>query len=264
MKNFLITSKTRASWIYKARGPWILGRMACMGTDTFKLLNLKIPLINIQKGRVDYLVDVESSKRFAAKTHRIAQYISRSDITGLIAQEENAVNLPKNPPLTLLMDSFSELTDQRFYSRTDNSSFLSGYTDVNHTPKFKEKFECKGLLPLDDLSQIYEKFFDMIAAKYGEIPVFFMHFPKRLEERELFQQRHDRIRLAIEGVSTKRRSIISLTVPDNYVEWPCDDKARFPYHFHPKCYEFLAAEIKKRENLFQKLAHETIAPSPER
>jgi len=108
-----------------SRNPWIMGRMACMGKDVLNLINKNhIPLINVQKGRVDYLTLIGEHNARIAQTRKIVAFIERDDIKNLILQQEVLWANSINPPIAFFMDSFSELTDQLFYNRKTRLVFL--------------------------------------------------------------------------------------------------------------------------------------------
>ena len=54
---------------------WIMGRIACMGQDVFKQLNIDVKVLNIQKGRVDYLNSFSENSKFRARAHKVYYYI---------------------------------------------------------------------------------------------------------------------------------------------------------------------------------------------
>ena len=58
---------------------WIMGRIACMGQDVFKLLNIETTLVNIQKGRVDYLNSFLKNSIFRTRAHKVYFNIKREN-----------------------------------------------------------------------------------------------------------------------------------------------------------------------------------------
>jgi len=85
---------------------WLWGRVACMGHDVLTLLDSSVPLINIQKGRVDYILDIMTDQRLKARPYEVAPFMECQDITSLIAQEGDLTWLGLRPSLALFTDSF--------------------------------------------------------------------------------------------------------------------------------------------------------------
>ena len=235
---------------------WVLGRVACMGQDTFKLLNIDVPIQNIQKGRVDYLNDLIAQTKFKARTNQIIPHIIREDIKGLVLQQQVNFVFKRKPPIALYMDSYSELTDQRFYYKKDKWSFCANYSDINHSLKFKNTFDARGLLSVDELYDNYQVFFKNVRVNYGLVPIFFLHFPVKLDKREKFQTRYSKIKEAIDKVKTEFEPFYSIEADENIVEWPEErlpGLENFPYHYNKSTYKNLADKIrackvfKKRE-----------------
>ena len=94
-----------------------MGRVACMGQDVLSLLNIDVPMLNVQKGRVDYLNNIADNPKRKARTAQVVTFIPRNDIKGLVLQQEIRYGNSLKAPIALYMDSFSELTDQLFIQR---------------------------------------------------------------------------------------------------------------------------------------------------
>ena len=93
---------------------WIMGRIACMGQDVLKLLNIGVPILNVQKGRIDL---ISQKSKNIVRTAQVVPFIYRDDIKDLILQQELLYGNMMKPPIALYMDSFSDLTDQLFLHR---------------------------------------------------------------------------------------------------------------------------------------------------
>ena len=228
----------------KTKEPWILGRAACLGTDTYRLLNTHLPLVNIQKGRVDYLLSVNVNPGKKANTAQIASYILRNDIKNLIVQEELAELDFFTRPAMIYMDSYSELTDQLFVSRIAGTSFCANYSDVDG--KFTKAFICQGLLDTNDLTSYYSQFFSMMRKKFGNIQIVFIHFPTTLEKREIFRVRHQQIKKAIAEVRAEFLPFDIYEVPDAIVNRPEDTMDDFPYHYSESVDQYLCNQINQK------------------
>jgi hypothetical protein len=226
---------------------WILGRVACLGQDVFKLTGCQMELYNTQKGRVDYLTCLENAKSIHARTSQIAMFIDRLDIVRLIAQEEifrwKSIGLPQ----LIYMDSYSELTDQLFIHRKRRYWFCANYSDLSHTKKFNARFEVKGLIPNEDIEIEYRKFFHLLQERFPGTPVLFIHFPVKLDSREKFQVRYSFIKKAIEQIASEYPNFYSISADENVIEWP-EEKVpgleNFPYHFNQGTYQALAEQVK--------------------
>lgn len=209
----------------------VLGRVACLGSDLFALRYQRkygFRLINQQKARADlwleWLAGEAKPNPALAKSH-----MSRPDIYPLVENQAALPWLTEGKFEFLLMDSFSELTDQRFTHRKEGWSFCCHYSDIDHTAAFDSEFECAGLLPIGEIESVYTRFFEWFAKEHPRKEVIFVHFPTALDERVLYKERS----AAILGVMTKLQAtqpfIQNLSVDDDVVEWNEND--RFPYHF---------------------------------
>ncbi len=222
--------------------PWVLARVACLGMDTYQLLNTRLPLYNIQKGRVDYLYRVNTGiPGVRARAKAIIPFIERDDIKELIMQEEFSDLLFQRPPEMLYMDSYSELTDQLFVSKKNAGSFCCNYSDL--LGNFTNDFIAEGLLPENSLVTHYRNFFSLIRERFGAIDILFIHFPCKLDAREEFISRHHSIKEAIQMIHTEFLPFYIYEVPDEMVEHAAND--RFPYHYGAVTYQYLQALINK-------------------
>jgi hypothetical protein len=228
------------------RGSWILGRHACLGRDVFDLVDCDLPIFNIQKGRVDYLVSSILHKFKRARTFRVSPFLSRADIIPLLRQQEFCGNLPKHPPEFIYMDSFSELADQFFVHRKDLWGWCCCYSDINHTEEFKVAFRGRGLLNIDSIESNYRLFFNFIRKKYGEVPILFLHFPSTFESRLKYVKRAEVIYLAIEKMTKEYSRLYSISVDKNIVSRPTGVQIElegFPYHYNDEVYRSLADKV---------------------
>lgn len=229
---------------------WILGRIACLGQDVLRLTNPRMPIWNVQKGRVDCWIRAENNKKCRPRTALVAQHISREDIIPLIHQQEIASDLPSTSPSIVFIDSYSELTDQLFVHAKDRWEFCANYGDIKHTAEFMDQFEEHGLLPLEQLDSSYRQFFSRLRARHGDVPVVFLHFPTKLDQREKFRCRADAIKTSIERVSKEFSSVYSISIDDAVVDWPelqsgggaADD---FPYHYNSATYREFWRKIRE-------------------
>jgi hypothetical protein len=228
------------------KSDWVMGRVACLGQDVFKILSLDFPIVNIQKGRVDYLCDVIKKPNLKTKSNHVISSIERNDIKDLILQQEIFYNLKKSP-IALYMDSFSELTDQRFLNKKQKWSFCANYSDILHTKSFEREFEPLGLLNVDDLVQHYRNFFSLFRMIYGSVPIIFIHFPVKLDRREKFKVRFKKINEAIDILQNEFQPFYSFKVDEEIVDWPdgeLPNNETFPYHYNDTTYQNFADQIR--------------------
>lgn len=226
---------------------WVWGRVACMGKDVYALLDTQLPLFNVQKGRIDYILDAISDRRLKARPQEVAKCMARKDVLPLIAQQGDLTWLRMRPPIAVYMDSFSELTDQLFVHRQKKWQFCCNYSDLQHTERFVSQFEQRGLLPVLDLPTYYRNFLSITRERWGDIPIIYLHFPVKLEKREKFRVRYQYILEAITQMAEEFQPFHSLTVNDEFVDWP-EERAPgledFPYHYHQRTYQLLAEQVK--------------------
>lgn len=225
----------------QSRG-WILGRIACLGHDVLGRMCLESTLWNIQKGRVDYLVRLQRDATIRPNTATVARHMFREDIIPLIQQQETATSYTSTPPKLILMDSFSELTDQLFIHAKNRWEFCCNYGDISDTDEFRDKFEKHGLLPIEEIDAWYRELFFNLRTRYGEIPIVFMHFPTKLDPRQIFHDRAKAIHESIQQLSLELTSLYSISVDNAIVDWPEKHGTQefpdnFPYHYNNRTYE---------------------------
>jgi hypothetical protein len=218
----------------------LLGRHACLGAEVMRLLKPKHSVINVQKGRIDYLCSCWDEHRIIANAVDVIPHMQRDTIIPCIIQEEILYDwLRPKKPVALFMDSMPELGDQMFVHNDLGWQFLSAYGDLEHSESFKRDFRCTGLLPLEDLESKFEVFFRKVRKKYGDIPIFYLHFPPKLETRKKYIERHDAIQAAINNLSKKFQPFFSISADDSIVGPPDDvpsEMKDFPYHYNSDTY----------------------------
>jgi hypothetical protein len=226
----------------------ILARHACLGAGVIKILQPAHKVVNIQKGRVDYLVDCWQDSRYRARTLSILPHMPRDAIISCIMQEELLYDwMQPKQPLALFMDSGAEYFDQLFIDRNKGWRFLSSYTDLNHTERFKRSFSVDGLLPLEDLHTKLKTFLEIFRSRFGDIPIYYLHFPVKFEVRKKFQDRYVALRDAVDGLASEYQLLYSLAVNDGIVtrdENCSPEMSDFPYHYNKGTYEAFADMIR--------------------
>ena len=132
-------------------------------------------LINQQKVRVELLLEWRSGE-VKPNAKSVKGHLLRKDVYPFIKQQEQLPWLNVKNFEYLIMDSFAELTDQKFTHRKDKRSFCCHYTDINHTSEFNAEFECCGLLPIESFEDAYNNFFDWFEMNHYGKKVFFFLF----------------------------------------------------------------------------------------
>jgi len=219
--------------VHYSQNYYMLGRTACLGQDIFNLkYNNPVQsksLINMQKVRADVFVDFIKNKN-RPKSNLVKPFMAREDIFPMIVEQEKFNWLkPRNTTHTILLDSFSELTDQKFTHINQGWSFCCNYSDINHSPEFESNFVCEGLIPLDELESVYNIFFAELQKNYPVKKIMFVHFPTTLDTRELFIERGKAILQILLSIEKTNKSIHNLYVNDNEVFPYTEDD--FPYHY---------------------------------
>lgn len=221
----------------------MLGRHACLGRDVINLTNNHYRIFNIQKGRVDFLLSNIEGGNKPIRTTEIAKFLNRKDIIPIFRQQEYCQNLPKYPPKYVYMDSFSELVDQLFTHRATGWNGCCCYSDIDHTEEFRKIFTDDGLLDIDKLESSYRNFFNFIKAKYGDVPIIFLHFPMALEVRGKFLERGRAILKIIDNLSNEYSRLYSISIDETVVSSSnemADELKNFPYHYNKETYKTFA------------------------
>lgn len=233
----------------KFRGDWVFSRTACLGNDAYRgSQSGEIKRWNIQKGRMDILVrQLKGISRETTPPPRV-----------LFSQEENwkiSCQVSSNywnhfqPPKFILIDSFSELTDQMFVYK--GIEFLSHYNDLNWMQQESKDIESLGLLPLDKIHDHYLEFVQATQSRWGDIPCYFINFPSKFDQREELKIRAELISDAIGNIEKKHRRVKVITIPNDEVQLNDAELAKeipFPYHFAQSTLNFVSEQIDEYEH----------------
>jgi hypothetical protein len=218
--------------------PTVLGRVACVGQDVFYLKTKgKFRLINLQKARLDLLMNwIEGAQR--PKSRIVEKWMVRKDVFPFIEQQERLDWLEsKERPQFIMMDSYSELTDQQFTHRKQGWSFCCHYSDLMHTPDFERLFQSNGLLALEDMESTYYRFFNWLEQSSSPKQVVFVHYSTRFDQRAQFKNRAAEILRVMLKLQSSKPYIYNLWLDDTFY-YPSEGDD-FPYHYSPKTYESL-------------------------
>lgn len=229
-----------AKWRWDARGAVLMGRHACLGDDVLRVLKPRYRRLNVQKGRIDYMMDCWRDPSQRARSAVVASHIVRSDVVPCILQEEVLYEwMTPRRPLALFMDSMAEHADQRFYHHRERWSFISSYTDVSHSADFARSFDNSGLLSLQSVREHFGGFFECFRTRYGNLPIFYLHFPIKLDARPKFKARAEAIRHVVDCLAARFQPLFSLAVDDSVVDWDGNrtpEMEHFPYHYNQRTY----------------------------
>lgn len=223
----------------------ILGRVACLGNEILGRLKLEKGLINHQKSRIDFLLELDKNTTIYTSASIVYPFLQRTYIIGTIEQQKsNFFN--KRKPNLIFLDSFSELTDQLFVNKKTGKKFLANYSDISHNNSFNAAYNCLGLLPLEELESYYEKFFNKLFEVYPQTNVFFIHFPTTLEKRDKFCIRGQSIIKIIDTLSKVYPYLYSISIDDSLVfksDDESDELKDFPYHYSEITYSAFVDKI---------------------
>lgn len=215
-----------------------VGRYACLGTAVLETLGRKYKFHNIQKGRIDYLLNAIDNPSITCVPAKTVPHLARNYIAPTIQQQ--SVLCPSFKPELVFMDSFSELTDQLFRHKTEGWQFCCNYQDLAHDERLTHDFESMGLMKLDGLKEDYIRALDVINARWPGTPVIYLHFPDVLEDREKFVTRAREIKYAVEECAAEVSNLYSFSVPAGIVKRPTvvePGMENFPYHYSQRTYD---------------------------
>ena len=225
---------------------WIYGRHACLGYDVLQALKLQTKLINFQKARVDSFIESNCVFYNDELLLEVKRCMPRDDVFGLIVQQQHIFKAPKHPPRFILMDSYSELTDQMYRYKKNGWKFFCNSNDLEPSDNFRLNFQSCGLLPNNKIRSAYEKYFDYLQMRYPNTPIIFLHIPKMLEARDYYLERNDVIREAISSLANDYEFLYPISIDENVVNWRIDGHGApdyYPYHYNRETYLSYAESI---------------------
>ena len=230
---------------YRFKKVKILSRTACLGDEIIKKMGWSKNCINHQKSRVDYLLALASDSSISPKPEEIIKYLKNKFIIGTIEQQKKDFFGYKKPDI-IIMDSFSELTDQMFIDTNSNRRFLANYGDIQHE-LLPNHYVCSGLIE-SDLYKVYDLFFKKISEVYKNTPLYFVHFSAILDTKEKFRDREKEIKNAILSCSKKYLFIKIIDIDGSEIEWSDegdDEYKTLPYHYSKETYNLFTKKLKE-------------------
>jgi len=229
---------------YYRNGRWILSRSACLGNDSLELIlpinRLLIPRINLQKNRVDHLnFQLNGGKTLGARDGEILE----KGIFKIVKKQREIGLFKYAKPLFVFIDTYSELTDQKFMT-SDGRIFFANYTDVNQEMINTTQISCKGRIPHGEIFDNYMNLCNKLRIRWPDVKIIFLTYPKFYESRSVYLDQSLAIEKALDVLATSLHDIKIINVPLVIVEKEMN-KDNFPYHFGNLAKEFIANEIIK-------------------
>lgn len=233
----------RSYGIRLAKKRIVFGRLACLGRDVVKYAFQEysnIQVVNQQKSRIDQETKIiEGAAR--PKSALIKQVLKRGYVYPLIQEQEMQPWIGKTSDL-MIMDTFSELTDQLFYHKRFGWGFCSHYSDLNASHPDFSNFVCGGLLDETKVFGFYTGFFQKIKEKLGVKKIIIIEFPTKFEVREKYIRRGVSLSAALRSISSGDPSLRFIEIPSQYVLRSVDDN--MPYHFSSRAAEYAGSIVK--------------------
>ena len=242
-----VVFRNRISFFYKKmkslffkRKKVILSRTACLGNDIKKILFTDAIDFNFQKSRIDGILSGRISEICFLD---LVPFIARKDIFDiLLGQRRHFFSVSR--PDYIFIDSYSELTDQKFIIKENNKEFFCNYSDVSPESNKQDVLKCEGLLELENVKNLYENFFRQVTTKYPGVPIIFIHFPYALEKREKMIKRAMQIKQSLEELALKYKDLYSFSLDESSNEVKRVDE--MPYHYQKETYDAFSRLIKER------------------
>jgi hypothetical protein len=229
--------------IFKSRNEYILSRTACLGTDILQILKPNYSIYNMQKNRID-LLNSQLTLKQSSKLKLNFKYlnaIKEFSIKSMVLHQSNNRWMHGKKPQFFIMDTFSELTDQKFIYK-NKKEFFCNYNDVSRELLNIGVIESIGLLEKELILSEYFSFFENINLVFPNIPIFLIIFPSKFETRPELIERAGNISDAIEICATNFLNLHVISIPDREIEdKPVDSK--YIYHYSEKVKRNLANKI---------------------
>jgi len=226
----------------------VLGRTACLGKEIFSKVyadHNDYILINQQKVRVDLFLQLLSNNSVRPKSRQIKKYLTRKDVLPFIKEQQYLPWLKVKRDINfILIDSLSELVDQKFLNRSDGTFFCSYYSDVDtKNEEFNTKFDNVGLLDVGLIEKNYRDFFNWINKNYPGKPIIFINYSTKLDGREKFKNRQQEISRIIKILSLENKNIKNIELDDSLIHYSEGDD--LPYHYSSETNLHYANQWKK-------------------
>ncbi len=220
-------------WAFYLERPIVVSRCACLGEFIYNLryTDKKPYRIHQQKTRFDIFLKKLQMTPSEPRTNSraVKKHLKHDFVYPWIQEQEYLPWIGVKDCEYALIDSFAELTDQKFTHKAEGWSFCAHYGDIEHSQEFEEQFMCEDLLAVDDFEKTYTHFFDWFEKKYPGKHVFFFHYPTTLDGREKYKVRASKILEVMKVIEEKRPYIHNIYVEDSAVDY--NEHDTFPYHY---------------------------------
>ena len=94
--------------------------------------------------------------------------------------------------------------------------------------------------------KLYESLFNNFRLAWGDVEIISIHFPTKLETRQLYIERANRIKSAIKNLAQTIPELYSIEIPASLVNPEkslTGEVDSFPYHYSLETKEFVANKI---------------------
>ena len=221
---------------------WVFSRTACLGNEIFENSGIEFRW-NIQKGRLDLLNRLlEEGSGF---TELKPSIFSEDAMYRIVQQERELSWLRFPPPQFIVIDSFADLTDVRFVLE-DSSDVYCHYSDLAESFR---SIQADGLLELEPYEDLLVRFILNTQAKWGQLEVFYIHYPTHKEQRLEYLMRAERISMATKSVAERFSCFINLEIDVQLANHLDNVADPFPYHYSEGVKAHFREKIEDRINL---------------
>jgi hypothetical protein len=214
-----------------------VGRLACLGWEVVKMKNAGIdmlPMVNVSKARTDLLYEVMNGENAGMNSREVSRFAKEQMVYWVTLEMQHLHYMIQGKEVScLFMDSFADLTDQRFTHRENGWAFCSHYAGLDHSEDFDRSFSCDGLLEIDSMWSVYDRFFHFIRDEYPGIQITYIHFSPKHENRTKFKQRAAYLEKVMLDMG-KKYDIINVLPPEEDIFQSEADN--FPYHYSMETY----------------------------
>ena len=226
---------------------YIIARTSCLGTKALYHSQSKRLCLYFSEIRVDAL-----NRKFldAHKVPRLChiKYLTPRFSIPLTQQQFFFLN-KKRAPDFFIIDSFAELTSQKFTPKGSDCSFFSCYSLINKSAIRRAQITCQGLLTEEQIVIEYEKFIANMKLHYPQTTIIYIHYPDKFEDRELFVSRLALIKKTITNLQKEYCNLRSIIIDPSLVLSSEIDNC--PYHFAVATYRYLG-NLLRREMQYDK------------
>lgn len=220
----------------------LIQRGACLTNDSLKILYPNENVLNFQKSRVDLL---NAQYDYNCNPNLFDVSLVSPSLYNLYIDQFSGFWAKLHNKEILIIDSYSELTDQLFINLKDNRiRFCANFSDVKSD--FSDYYFCNGLLDNAEIYSNYDLFFSRIREVNPGLKIIYVFFPMGYEKRVKYINQNFFIEDAINKLGSKYHLTI-IKVPDELLEVEREDD--FPYHYNESVYKYIANKLNNTYDL---------------